>query len=298
MDSGIRALSSIFPDADYNIQGKKITNLGAPASANDALRRRASLADMPEMTLNKLLVGKGAGNSPAELGAFTITDTGWLRSLVSDLSFAAAQGMAFGIEFYSYDGAADVLVTKTLAGQWHIYKGHLKDNFDCEKHELKNMCLEVKTTTGDPASPGTGRTYLNTFDKRVRTYDGTAWVDLSTWSTITFVIDGGGATITTGQKGHLRIPFSCTINRVTLLADQSGSIVIDIWKDTYANFPPTDADSITAAAPPTISGAQKSEDSTLTGWTTSIAADDILAFNVDSVASIQRVALSLRVMKG
>lgn len=115
--------------------------------------------------------------------------------------------------------------------------------------------------------------------------------------TITFIIDGGGSAITTGQKGHLRIPFACTIQRVTMLADVSGSIVVDIWKDTYANFPPDNADSITSAAPPTISSAQKSEDSTLTGWTTSIAADDILAYNVDSCATITRLTISLKVVK-
>jgi len=115
--------------------------------------------------------------------------------------------------------------------------------------------------------------------------------------TLTFIIDGGGSAITTGEKGHLRIPFACTINRVTMMADQTGSIVVDIWKDNYANFPPTDADSITASAPPTISTAQKSEDSTLTGWTTSISADDILAFNVDSCSTIERVTISLKVTK-
>ena len=116
-------------------------------------------------------------------------------------------------------------------------------------------------------------------------------------ATITFIIDGGGSAITTGEKGHLRIPFACTINRVTMLADQSGSIVVDIWKDTYANFPPDNADSITAAAPPTITTAVKSEDDTLTDWTTAIAADDILAFNVDSCATIERVTISLKVTK-
>lgn len=114
---------------------------------------------------------------------------------------------------------------------------------------------------------------------------------------IPFLIDGGGATITTGIKGDLEIPFGCTILAATLLADQSGSIVIDVWKDTYANFPPADADSITASAPPTISTATKSQDSTLTGWTTSISAGDILRFNVDSITTIQRVLVSLKVRK-
>lgn len=117
------------------------------------------------------------------------------------------------------------------------------------------------------------------------------------FETIAFVIDGGGSTITTGIKGYLPIDFGCTILEVEMLADQSGSIVIDIWKDTYANFPPLDADSITASAVPTISTAVKAQDATLTGWTTSITAGDILAFNVDSVTSIQRVTVALKVKK-
>ncbi len=114
---------------------------------------------------------------------------------------------------------------------------------------------------------------------------------------IEYVFDGGGAVLTTGIKGDVRIPFACTINSVTLLADQAGSIVIDIWKDTYANYPPTVADTITAAAKPTLSAASKSEDTTLTGWTTSIAAGDTLRFNVDSVTTCTRVVLILKVTK-
>ena len=122
-----------------------------------------------------------------------------------------------------------------------------------------------------------------------------AWADDKV--SITFIIDGGGSAITTGEKGHLSIPFACEIEGVVLLADQSGSIVIDIWKDTYANFPPTDADTITAAAPPTITTAVKSEDTTLTDWTKAIAAGDILAFNVDSATTVTRVTLALKVKK-
>ena len=117
----------------------------------------------------------------------------------------------------------------------------------------------------------------------------------SRYRTITFIIDGGGSAITTGVKGYLEIPFACTIDRVTMLADQSGSIVVDIWKDTYANYPPVDADSITASAVPTITTATKSQDATLTGWTTSITAGDILGFNVDSATTVTKVTISLRV---
>ncbi len=114
---------------------------------------------------------------------------------------------------------------------------------------------------------------------------------------INFIIDGGGSAITTGEKGHIIVDFACTIQSVTMLADQSGSIVVDIWKDTYANFPPADGDSITSSAVPTISTATKSQDATLTGWTTAIAAGDILAYNVDSITTCERVTVTLKVLR-
>lgn len=116
-------------------------------------------------------------------------------------------------------------------------------------------------------------------------------------SGLQFFIDGGGSEISTGIAGWVEVPFDCTITEARLLADQSGSIVVDIWKDTYANYPPTDADSITASAVPTISGATKSEDATLTGWTTSVSKGDILYFSVDSVTTIQKCLVSLTVNK-
>jgi len=119
---------------------------------------------------------------------------------------------------------------------------------------------------------------------------------LSTAS-IVFVIDGGGNAITTGIKGDIAIPFNCTINSWRLLADVSGSIVVDIWEDSYANFPPTVADTITGTSLPTITSSTKNESSTLTGWTTTLTSGDILRFNVNSVSTITRVTLSLQVTK-
>jgi hypothetical protein len=115
---------------------------------------------------------------------------------------------------------------------------------------------------------------------------------------IEFIVDGGGSLLTSGSKGYLEIPFACTINQVTILGDQSGTIAVDIKKCTYSGFP-TDS-SIVASAPPTLSSAQKNQDSTLTGWTTSISAGDILKYVVlgsPSIASVQRVTISLKVTR-
>lgn len=111
---------------------------------------------------------------------------------------------------------------------------------------------------------------------------------------INFIIDGGGSAITTGQKGHVELPFAMTITGWTILADVSGSIVVDVWKDSYANFPPTVADTIAGTEKPTLSAVQKNQDLSLTSWTTAVAAGDILAFNVDSAATVTRVVVAIR----
>ena len=111
---------------------------------------------------------------------------------------------------------------------------------------------------------------------------------------ITVNIDGGGSAITTGLKGYVTVPYGMTITSWTLLADQSGSIVVDVWKDTYANYPPLVADTITASAKPTLSSVIKNTSSTLTGWTTTVTAGDILAFNVDSATTVTKVTLLIQ----
>lgn len=113
---------------------------------------------------------------------------------------------------------------------------------------------------------------------------------------IGITVDGGGTALTTGLKGFKSFPVAGTITAVRLLADQAGSIVIDIWKDTFANYPPTVADTITAAAKPTISATDKAEDTTLSGWTTSVAAGDVFGFNIDSIATITRITLELTIV--
>lgn len=116
-------------------------------------------------------------------------------------------------------------------------------------------------------------------------------------SVVGIVIDGGGSAITTGIKGFVQVPFDCTIVSATLLADQSGSIVVDVWKDTYLNYPPTVGDTITAAAKPTLSAVAKALDTTLTGWNKNISAGDVIGFNVDSATTVTRVTLELQVVK-
>jgi len=158
--------------------------------------------------------------------------------------------------------------------------------------------------TQTAADTFTGRTIVGTTEEVVVSNgDGVAGnptISLSANSrqgTISFLIDGGGSAITVGQKGHIEMNFRCTITGWTVLADQSGSIVVDVWKDTYGNFPPTVADSIAGTEKPTLTAAQKNQDLSLSSWTTTVANGDILAFNVDSAATVTRVLVSIQYIK-
>ena len=115
---------------------------------------------------------------------------------------------------------------------------------------------------------------------------------------LTFTYDGGGQPITTGFKGYWPVEFACTITKVTLTADVSGSVVVDIWKDTFVNAPPTVADTITASAKPTLTASAKSSDAVLTGWNKTITAGDAIGFNIDSTSGvITRLVVTLAITK-
>jgi hypothetical protein len=114
-------------------------------------------------------------------------------------------------------------------------------------------------------------------------------------SAVEIVINGNGFVLDVGVKGYIEVPFACTITKVVMLADQAGDVVVDVWRTDYASHPPLDSDSITGGNEAQIIAATKSQDTTLTGWTTSIPAGDILAFHIDSCVNIQRLTVSLEV---
>lgn len=105
---------------------------------------------------------------------------------------------------------------------------------------------------------------------------------------ITFVIDGGGSAITTGDiKFYPTADFACTINRWDISADQSGSITVDVWK--AAGAIPTSGNKISASAPLTLSSAQLAQNGSRTGWTSSVSVGDVFGFNVATASTVTRV---------
>lgn len=111
---------------------------------------------------------------------------------------------------------------------------------------------------------------------------------------IAYVIDGGGAVVTTGNKGHVSVPANAIVTGWVITADQVGSAVVDVLRSTYAGFPT--GSSIAGTDKPTLSSAQKNSDSTLSGWgNTVLSAGDILQFSVSSCSTCTRLIVTLNV---
>jgi hypothetical protein len=207
----------------------------------------------------------------ATLSGSVITVTVEAAGVVDDPTHTSVTGLAITV---TTQGAAATLASFA----------------EVDGSNVKNIDVLNIAATGSPASG-----FLS---------GGGSWQPISQITTddrmasLGLVIDGAGSPITTGVKGYLRVPYPCTINAVEIVADQSGSIVIDIWRDSYANFPPTVGDSIVASAKPTLSSAQKSQNTSLAGWTVTLTDGQYLAFNVDSVSTVTRVVLTLKVQKG
>jgi hypothetical protein len=119
-------------------------------------------------------------------------------------------------------------------------------------------------------------------------------------SGLTFVIDGGGSVPATGVKlfGAV-IEFPCTVTGWTVLSDLAGTCTFDVWKDAYANHPPTVADSMVGAGTkPNIAGPSRKGQSYALDWTTTaLAAGDVLFLNLDAVATCTWLSITLRLRR-
>lgn len=113
---------------------------------------------------------------------------------------------------------------------------------------------------------------------------------------IGITIDGGGSTITTGVKGYLSAPFAGTITGWDVVADQAGSITVEVDKKA-GGVPNTTTDKISASSPVSLSGAQIALNGSIAGWTTAVSEDDVFGFNVTAAATITRLTVTIQITK-
>jgi hypothetical protein len=109
---------------------------------------------------------------------------------------------------------------------------------------------------------------------------------------IGYVFDGGGNPLTVGKTGYYTVPYSCVINSWNMTVD-TGTTTVDVWKVPTGTAVPTSSNTITGTATPAISSGTAVHSTTLTGWTTSVAPNDIFGFNIKAVSGATLISLVL-----
>ena len=267
--------------------------------------------DLDTQTANYLFAGPTAGG--AAKPAF--------RALVAaDLSLAVLKTL-FDANTFLYATDDNVPAVKTRAEVMALLSGQAGADFAMNTHKITgvvdpgaaqdaatkayvdlHILKSLLTTRGDMIRRSA--TVPERFAKGTSGKFLKAGADDPDWqwdeAAIEYVIDGGGEAIATGLAGGLEVPFDCFVTGWTVVATDgnTGAIVVDVWKDTYANFPPTVGDSIAGSEKPTITATgNKGQDLSLSSWTQALTKGDWIFFNVDSVTTLERVTVSLRVDK-
>lgn len=176
--------------------------------------------------------------------------------------------------------------------QWTVTAGSLPDGLTLDPNtgrlfgtpELAgsfSVTIELTDSTGAVVStPAT----VEIFDVGAGGGGGETSIDCS--------FGDGVNVIQSGSECRGVLPFDIELTEWSILAQQSGSISFYVYAD--ASAPPTSGDSITASAPPLITGAQEGSNSALTGWTTTLAAGTRVVVGVTSCSGIKQCALNLK----
>lgn len=156
--------------------------------------------------------------------------------------------------------------------------------------------LSIPELAASPSNPSSGyqKIYAKSDGKLyVRTSAGTE-TELTNAAILTLEFGvSSGDVITTGAKGRKACTVTGTIKGWKLITDTPSTITVDVWKAN--NAIPTNANTITASAKPSITGGQYASSTTLTGWTTAVSNNDVFVFEVESNDNAKYILLILEI---
>lgn len=265
-----------------------------------ARKQSAAGAGINQLTGN-VTAGPGSGSQVATIPSNTVTEA------MQNLSDNTTNDVSITKHGYAPKAPNDATkfldgtgVYSTPAGSGNVSAGGTLTN-----HAI--VLGQGSTNVGVVASLGTNHQVLHgnasgdpTFSAVDLANDVTGTLSVANLPTnvktkqINFTANNNGTALTTSFEAETAVEYDGTIIAVTLAADQSGSIQLDIQACARSSYPASLA-SIVASAPPTLSSAAQSQDTTLTGWTTTVTADSIYRFIISSVSTITRVNCVLTV---
>lgn len=222
----------------------------------------------------------------ASAGSVTVVETTITESAGTSITLTAGYNIHgfYKIDSYVFDrdSGGNLLISGLGTGV----------NFQDTTDATKELAFDV---SGNTTGKTTTLAFHSTDDETINIYNSV------NKDRIVSSMDGG-TVITTGVQSRVNVSWDCTITDYQVISDTSTTTTVDVWKSSYSDYDggathPVNGDSITASAPIAITAATKHQDSTLTGWSTSLTKGDVLYFNVDANDNATNIQINLNVTK-
>jgi hypothetical protein len=311
-------LASKQPDIQFKDEG---TNAGSSGGVTvvDFVGAGVSVSEAGG-TLTVTIAGSGGGLADGDYGDITVGGTGTTLTIDNDaVTYAKIQNVSTNNKVLGRltSGAGDIeeigigTASNEVAAGNHTH-AQLHDAATVSDTDTIDMTLAGQQVSGvvrmqmsitsdasgvklsgDASSPGNSK-YYGTDGSGTKGYHAISGGSGSHTPTAVFGDANDPDSIEVGQVCYVRVPYSGTIVEWTLVADEAIICVVDVWKEAGAL--PTNADSITASAKPTLSSSSVGGSSSLTGWDTTVTAGDVFAFELESLTgSPTQITLTLEV---
>jgi hypothetical protein len=254
----------------------------------------------PDMLADPLVIDVGEANSKDSGSPHSVDPAhevvSWGDEIWINVDNAGSDALGLGVCLYFISAAVGAIVLRGAKGEPGGVTEYEGDWTDTTTYPAGSVVvhdgiayLSTADHTADPdTEPGTGVDWETVW---------TTLVTVPTSAALSFVISSSQGDIPDGTKVAALVPWPCEIEYAILLADVAGDAVVDIWRTDFGGYPADVTDTICGGTPPTLIGAIKNFDSTLLGWSTSLAADDLLVFHVSGCVAVHRLTLALKLAK-
>jgi hypothetical protein len=256
----------------------------------------SALASTAALTANALVLGGGAGGTPTVVGSLGTTTT-LLHGNASGAPTFGAASLTADVTGTLPVGSGGTGIASGTSGGVPYFSG---STTVASSAALTQYALVIGGGAG--ATPavvsglGTTTQVLHGNASAAPSFTALVAGDLPSNTKVrsfgTTFGDTGGSALTSGSVVYFTVPYSCTISAWNATVD-AGTVTFDVWKIATGTAIPTVTNTITASALPAISTGTALHSTTLTSWTTSVAANDIVGIQLKTVATAKYAELDV-----